>query len=137
MDIDALMEEIGEALESVPSLAGRSFPHPVDDMNSPAGVVPFPRVDYDLAKGGGLDQIDFEVVVLVSRSYDRAARGLLVPYINRDGAESIKAALEAHTWVHADLAHVSRTAIQPYTMADVSYWAAVAITRFFDSGTTS
>lgn len=132
-----VMDDAEEGLRRVPSLAGRSFGHPVDSIAPPAGIVPFPRVDYDQAKGRGLDRLDIDIVVLVSRVYDKAARDLIVGYLDGEGAESVKAALEGHTWTACDLAHVRQAGVQPYTMADVSYWAAVFLTQFVGSGTTS
>ena len=137
MDIPDLMDDAAEALKRIGSLQGRAFPYPVDNAVPPCGIVPFPTVDYDLAKGRGLDQLDIDLVILVAKSFDRTSRDLAAQYLNGDDSYSVKAAVEGHKWTACDLAHVSRGAVQPYRLADFNYWAVVFPTRFFGSGTTS
>ena len=137
MDIAEVMDDAARALRSIKSLSGRVYPYPVDTIDPPAGVVPFPTVDYDQAKGRGLDQLDIDVVVLVSKAFDRPSRDAAARYLAGGGEDSVRAAFEAHEWTACDLGHVSRGAVQPYAVADISFWAVVFPTRFFGSGTTS
>jgi hypothetical protein len=60
-----------------------------------AFVVPrTPAIEFDETMGRGSDQLNFGIVLLVSRSTDQLAQEHLDPYLAGSGSSSIKAAVE-------------------------------------------
>lgn len=137
MNVADVMDELAQAVEAVPSLQGRSFPHPVGDIVPPMAIVPFPLADFDVMMARGSDNLPMTVVVFVRAVHDRATRDQLVAYIDGDGPESVKAAIEDHTYSALHSVRVERGRVQEYTVADAKYMAAVFDLDVIGPGTTS
>ncbi len=136
MIVGDVMDELAEALKAIPSLSGRSYPHPVGDVVAPAGIIPFPLVGYDATMGRGADELQMMAVVLVPSVHDRATRDRLIGYLSGDGDESVKAALEAYAYTSLDSIRVEQGRVQEYPLAEVDYLAAVFTLDIIGSGTT-
>lgn len=136
MNVADVMDELAAAVQRVPSLAGRTYAYPVDDISEPAAFVPFPAVDFDATYGRGSDDMDMTIVVIVGRLSDRSDRDRVVGYMDGAGGESIKAAVEGYEYTTIDYAHVASVATTDYTIAGVEYWALVFEVEVTGSGTT-
>lgn len=97
MNITEVMDEVGEKLNEIPDLKVLPFA---------ATSVPFlpgaliglpPNGEYDLTYGQGLDRIRLEIVVLVARTADKAARDALTPFISGGGDQSVRGKLGARS----------------------------------------
>jgi hypothetical protein len=93
MDLNAVMDALGVRLKTIAGL--RVYDYPPDSIAEPAAVVNVPTITYDVVGGGGADLASFPIAVLLGRVSDRAARDSIAEYVDREGAKSIKAALEA------------------------------------------
>lgn len=66
-----------------------------DSVNVPCAVVSNVTMTWDETMGRGLDNADFEVMVIVSRMSERAGQDKLDALLAGSGASSVKTALEA------------------------------------------
>lgn len=71
----------------------QSSPYLLNNPTVPGTYVTEGEIDYDLAMGGGLDELEFVIVVLVGYTTDIGAETSLDAF--RDPATGIKAAVEA------------------------------------------
>lgn len=136
MKISAVMDELAEAVRSVPSLSGRVYPYPIDSIVAPAAFIPFPTVDYHNAYQRGQDTLSMSVVVLVDRLSDRSDRDRVVAYMDGDGAESIVESVEQYTYTTVDYVVVDQVSSTDYPVAGVDYWALVFEVSAVGSGTS-
>lgn len=127
MDVDAVMEELGEKLNEIEGLTVLPF------AATSAAVVPAaligipPNGQYDLTYGQGMDTLRAEIVVLVARTVDLAARKALTPFISGGGSQSVRAKLGARStrWRTCHTVKVVGFNAARITMADGKYLAAV------------
>jgi len=118
MDIGLVMDEVAEALATIPTL--RAFGYFPDKIVPPAAVVDFPEVTFDAAMTRGADRLSLPVTVLVSRVDARTARDRLLVL-----AGQVKAAVEAHEPTAFDSARVASVEFNhSYPLAGVEYAAA-------------
>lgn len=134
MNIADVMDELAEAVKTVPSLQGRTYPYPAAGVSEPAAIIPFPSGSYDTAYGGGLDEFDMSVVVLIGRLESRTDRDRVVGYMAGGGAESITAAVDAYEFTSCDYAHVSEVTVDQYSMGGVDHWAVIFTVQVAGSG---
>lgn len=125
MDLVAVMNQVGDAVDTITDLNVYRFP--VDSLSPPAAIVQFPTINYDRAFQRGLDRMEGGIVVLVSRVWDEAARNAIAPYVDGSGSNSVHAALHAYTtgkqWTTCHYARVTRVSFPSggYTVGDVPY----------------
>lgn len=93
MDLAAVMDEIGDRLDTITGL--RVYRYPPDNVHPPAAVVSYPETyEFDGAMARGMDRIDLPVIVLVGRVSDRASRDRIAAYVAGSGPRSVKAVVE-------------------------------------------
>lgn len=124
MDVQAVMTEIGDRLDTIDGL--RVFRYPPDDVTPPAAVVAFPETyTYDETFGRGMDRMTVPVTVVVSRADDRAAAENLAAYLNGSGPKSIKQVIEADDPTSFDTSRVVDAEVTAFRLGDVDYIAAI------------
>lgn len=96
MNITAVRQAIANQITTIiPAPLTASWYVP-DDPTEPWAWVKPKQINYDRAYGPhGFEQIDFEVVLVVSRADDQAAQMNLDQYIHGTGPLSVKAAIES------------------------------------------
>ena len=123
MDLAAVMDEVGDALDTIDGL--RVHRWPADNVQPPAAVVTYPaEYRFDETYGRGMDRLVLPVVVLVGRPSERSARDLLGAYVNGSGASSVKAKVEAHTYTACHTVRVESVEFDVVNVAGVDYLAA-------------
>lgn len=122
MDIVAVMDDLGAALETISGL--RVVPYWPGSVTPPAAVVGMPDVEFDAAYARGADRMSVPVHVLVSFANPRAARSALAGYVAGSGSSSVKAAIDGHTPTAYDVATVQRVQHTTMTVGDTTYLAA-------------
>lgn len=127
MKLADVMDELAEALRSIPSLSGRTYEYPNDSPPQPAAVVAYPeQINFDATGGRGSDVFDGpSVVVVVGRMTDRATRDNAAGYADGAGAESVKAAIEGHDYSSLDSVRVTSCTFDTYTIAEANHLALV------------
>lgn len=124
MDLNAVMDELGEELDTIAGL--RVYDFPSDHITPPAAVLAWPdEITYDETYGRGMDRLTLPVVVLVGKASDRASRDTLAAYADGSGASSVKAVLEGGTYTSCDSVRVMRAEFDVVRIAGVDYAAAV------------
>jgi hypothetical protein len=124
MDLAAVMDDIGEALESIDGL--RVFPYWAESIAPPAAVVGWPDpLTFDSTMSRGSDEVEgVPVIVMVSKADARSARDQLAAYANGSGTRSVKAVIEAHAATAYDSARVARAEFGVISVGGVEYLAA-------------
>lgn len=121
MNLDDVMEEIGQVLDGIDGL--RVYPYPADMVTPPAAVLSYPEVTYDETMRRGMDRYSHPLWILVGKVSDRGAKKVIAPYLDGAGSSSIKATLEAHTWQSCDSVRVQTAIPDVVTIAAVDYLA--------------
>lgn len=124
MRLDKVMDEVAKALTEITGL--RVFPHPVETLVPPTGVVGYPQsVDFDEAYQRGEDRItDLPIWLVASRVTTRAARATVAAWASGDGPKSVKRAMEAWPWTTCDDLTVTSCEFDVEEIAGVKYLAA-------------
>lgn len=87
MSIAGVRAGLADALSAIPGLrVSAYFP---DSIEPPMAIVDTYRVTFDSAMNRGMDQIEFEVIIAVRRTSERAAQQALDAYV-----PLVKAAIE-------------------------------------------
>lgn len=134
MDIDAVMDELGDAVDSIAGL--RVDRYPPEAITPPVAIIAYPdAIDYDATYGRGMDRITAAVVVVVGRVSARASKKQLTAYMNGSGSKSIKAAIGDHTPTSYDVARVVSAETDVFEMAGGDYISAVFEVDVVGSGT--
>jgi len=95
MDLAAVIDEVGDALDTIAGL--RISRGPAGSIQAPAAVVGLPdELTYDETYGRGSDRVRLPVIVAVGRPAERTTIERLGAYADGSGARSVKAVLEAH-----------------------------------------
>lgn len=82
-------------LDTIPSLAGRTFPYVPDNVNPPCAFVALPeRILYDETYGRGADSYTLLIRLYVNRIVDFDSQVKLDAYLAASGPESVKTAIE-------------------------------------------
>lgn len=120
MDLAAVMDQLGVALETVSGL--RVAPYWADRVNPPQAVVGWPDpLTYDETYGRGSDSCVVPVTVLVGKVDARTSRDALAKYADGSGVHSIKAALESAAYTACDSVRVATCEFGVMTVAGVDY----------------
>lgn len=123
MNIAAVMDELGTALEAVDGL--RVFPYSADRIVPPAAIVGWPDpITYDATMARGADRLTAPLFVLVGRLDARTSRDRLAKYLAGAGDDSVKAAVEAGTYTAFDSVRVQEARVDGFTVAGVEYLGA-------------
>lgn len=84
MDLGAVMDEIGDRLDTLDGL--RVYRYPPDNVQPPAAIVTYPDTyTYDETMRRGMDRITLPVVLLVGKVSDRASRDRISDWLSRGG----------------------------------------------------
>jgi hypothetical protein len=133
VDLDAVMTELGVALETVPNLriavVGEK-PQP------PAAYVSYPEsITFDRTYGRGTDEMDLQVVLVVGQTVARATRAALAAFCAGSGASSVKSALEDYSpYESCDVVRVTSVDFDVVKLAAVDYMAAIFSVNVVGSG---
>lgn len=126
MNLDLVMDEIAAVAATVPSLRGRTYAWPAEEVSPPAAMVTYPsEIDPLVAFQRGTDRWSGGLVVVVGRVWDRATRNQIAGYVSGDGPESIIAALFAHDWQQCAYCVPQRITFDAIQVAGVEYMAAL------------
>lgn len=123
--LDLVMDEAAEVLEQITGL--RVFPFPAPSIVAPAGYVSYPAsIDFDETYQRGTDQYtDLPMVLLAGKPTEISSRNTIAEWVASDGARSVKALMEAHTWTSCDDLTVTSAEFDVETVAGVPYLAAM------------
>lgn len=137
MNIEDVMSEIGEKLETIPQL--RVFPYWADKIAPPAAIVGLPEdIKYDETYGRGSDAVTVPVWLLVSRASDRASNAQLAAYLSGSGTRSVKAAVDSkrltNEYASCDTVTVVTAKTGTYTSSGVSLLGAEFSVQVTGSG---
>lgn len=133
MLLRAIMDDLGEALKTIPGL--RVKPYTEARVMPPMAMVSLPRTySYDATMDRGSDDIEVPIVVMVGRIDAESARNALGPYVDPTGPDSIKAAVEAHKSTVWDIAHVIDAQFLVMSVSSVEYLTATFRVRVVGSG---
>jgi len=118
-------QQIGEALETIPSLAGRTYAWNATKVSPPAAVTDLPDGgEYDHAYVRGADVLKYTFMVVVGPVADRPAADRLSRYVSGSGAESVKQAVDGHAYTACDVVTVQSWEAVVATFGQVQYLAA-------------
>jgi len=124
MDLAAVMDEIGDQLDTIDGL--RVYRYPPDSVSVPAAVVTYPEtITYDETMRRGMDRYpNLPVVVMVGKVSDRTSRDRIAQYADGAGDRSVKAVVEAHTYTSLGSVRVTGAAFDIVSMGGIEYLAA-------------
>lgn len=118
MNLGAVMDEIGTALEAIDGL--RVFPYNADKVNPPAAVLAWPDpITFDETMGRGSDRETMHLFVMVGRFDARTTRDRMAAYLDGSGASSVKAKVEGGTYAACDSVRVVQATVDSYTSGGV------------------
>lgn len=102
MDIEDVAGELEAALRTIPDL--HVAPWGVEAVHGITAVIDAPeRITFDQTYGRGVDTLeDWQVFVLAPKTSDLASLRRLAKFAAGAGPESVKAALEAHSYTACD-----------------------------------
>ena len=125
MDVQAIADELGEALKAI---AGLTVPEwGVQRVSPPFALIPLPdAVTYDLTYGRGGDRIeDWPLLVLIDRPARPESRRAIAEYAAGSGPSSVKQAIEDHTYTACDPPRVTSCEFDVVSYAGTDYLAAM------------
>lgn len=126
MRLAAVMDEVAAVAATVPSLQGRTYGWPAEEVSPPAAMVTYPvEIDPLVAFQRGTDRWSGGLLVVVGRVWDRATRQQIDGYVSGDGAESIIAAFYNHDWQECAYCVPQRVTFDAIQLAGVEYMAAL------------
>lgn len=121
MNIQDVMDEIGEKLATIPKL--RVYAYNVDKIPPPGAIVGLPEsVDFDATYGRGVDTLTIPVWVMVARANAQASGTQLAAYLDGSGDRSVKAAVDSsntNTYTSCDEVTVTTAVPGSYTSGGV------------------
>jgi hypothetical protein len=124
VNLAAVMDEIGEALESIAGL--RVFPYTADKVTPPAAIVDLPdKVTFDETYQRGADAFTIPVTVVVGKVSDRASRDAIAAYVAGSGPASVKSAVDGWNYTEADSVTVTGCEFAVVTFAATQYLGAL------------
>lgn len=117
--IAEIMEGIETRLKTIPDLRVSSYV--ADQINPPQAIVGVPPVpDYRIAFGGvGELRIEPTITILVSAALDRVGQAKLATYVDKTGAQSVFAAIEADKTLGLTNVDCAVKSFQPLGLQDV------------------
>jgi len=125
MRLDEVMDEVASVVKQITGL--NVFAYPPGSLVAPAGYVSYPQsVDFDETYQRGEDQFtDLPIVLVVGKPTDKTSRDRIGPWASGDGPQSLKRAMEAHTWTTCDDVTVTQAEFDLETISGVPYLAAM------------
>lgn len=125
MRLDQVMDEVARVLTQITGL--NVFAYPPGTLTAPAGYVSYPTsVNYDETYQRGEDRFtDLPIVLVIGKPTDKTSRDKVAPWASGDGPQSVKRAMEAHTWTTCDDLTVTMCEFDLETIAGVPYLAAM------------
>lgn len=126
MDLDAVMNALGDALTAIDDL--NVYPFNTSSLVAPAAVVGLPEVvEYDQTMGRGSDRARVPLWLVVCNVDDLTAVTAINSYLSATGDNSIKAAVEADTTLGgaADTIRVVDATPETIVIGGVEYLAAM------------
>jgi hypothetical protein len=123
--LDLVMDEVAGVLRQITGL--NVLAHPPESITPPAGHVSYPQsIDMDETYGRGQDQFtDLPIVLVTSKATSRAARDTVAGWASGDGPRSVKARMEAHSWVSCDDLTVTSCEFDVWSIGGVPYLVAL------------
>ena len=96
-----------------------------DDIQTPAAVISRGVVEYDQTMGRGSDQVLWKIIVVVERTDEIGAQDDLDDWVDPEGAQMLKTALETTAVFQAADVHYFRlrtaSEVQVFTMGSLTY----------------
>lgn len=117
-----LMDEIAAAAKEVDGLS-RTYAWPVESLEPPAFVVPWPdSFEYDKTYQGGIDEMEFPLVLVLGRGATvRAMRNRIADWIDHD----VKDAIDNYSYTHDHIVHISNGLLDVIDIAGTNYLSIV------------
>ncbi len=102
MNLADVMDEVATVMSGLTRINVHAVPP--GSITPPAGIVGYPdSIDFDQTYGRGVDQItDLSIWVVTGKVTDKTARDRVAAWSAGSGPESIKARMQAHTWISCD-----------------------------------
>lgn len=133
MNLADVQDEIATALNRIEGL--RAYPWGLQRITPPTALIGWPaNLEFDATMGRGADTVVLPLFVLVGHIDARASRLNLAGYIQGDGPQSIKAAVESFEFTACDSANCKRVRVEMVSVADVEYLSAVFEVEIFGKG---
>lgn len=125
MNVAAVMEQLGDALEFINGL--RVFRYPPDAITAPAGIIAYPDdINYATSYQRGMDRMTVPVIIAVGKVSDRASAKQLAEYMSGSGTKSIKVVLDGYeSYTAMDSVTVTRAETDVLVMGGVEYITAI------------
>lgn len=120
MNIGDIMDEIGTAVNTIADI--RVLPYSAITVTPPAAIIGWPSpYSFDTTMARGMDSMDFPVNIVVGKVDARSSRDRMSKYVEGSGADSVKAAIESHTYTACDSVRVTKVEFSAVKIADVEY----------------
>jgi hypothetical protein len=127
MNLANVMDEIADKLMQFTGV--NIFPHPVDEITPPGGVLGYPeRINYYETYGNGDGDDTYEDMPLwmvTDRSDMKDARDQIAKWTDRKGNSSIITFLEKQNYMSCDDVQVAEARFDIITIAGIDYMAAM------------
>ena len=132
MDLDAVMDELGQALDTIDPLRVAVIG---EKPIPPAAYVSYPEsMDYHGTYGLGQHKMELQVILIVGRANDRATRKNLAAYCDSNDTQSVKTALESFAYTTCDVVTVSAVDFDVVRLAAIDHMAAIFNIQVSGSG---
>lgn len=132
MDLEAVMDELGQALATIDGLRVAVIG---EKPLPPAAYVSYPEViNYDLTYGRGSDSMDLQAVVIVGQTKAKNTRRLLAAYSDGNDTGSVKTVLEAFDYQTCGPVTVPSVDFDVIRLGAVDYMAAMFAIHVVGSG---
>ena len=124
MNLVDVQDEIAMAVSTIEEI--RAFPWGTMRVVPPQALVGWPsNLQFDDTFGRGMDSTILPLFVLVGHTDARISRVRLGKYLNGDGPDSVKAALDRFQFTSCDSARAARARVEMVRVADVEFLGAV------------
>jgi hypothetical protein len=125
MRLNEVMDEAAAVLARISGL--RVFAYPAAEVTPPAGYVSYPQsINFDQAYQRGEDGFtDLPMVLLVGEPTEPRTRDTVAAWASGDGPQSVKRAMEEHSWRSCDDLTVTSCEFDVEMIAGVPYLAAM------------
>ena len=134
MSMSTIRDGLKTRLATISGL--RAYDTMPDNPSPPFAVVVPGPINYDVAMARGLDEQEFDILVVVSRVHERIGQDLLDGYCDRSGPTSIKAAIEGDRTLSGACDTLRVTQMRNYqalAIGEVQYLAAEFVVQLYVS----
>jgi hypothetical protein len=133
VDLTHVQDEIASAVATIDGL--RSYPWGTLRVTPPQAMVGWPaNYQFDDTMGRGMDSTILPLFILVGHMDARISRERLGMYLDGDGPQSVKAALERFQFTSCDSARAARARVEMVRVAEQEYLGAVFEIEIFGKG---